>query len=80
MAKTEAEKRARRKYNATPKAKRKRAENNRARRKAIREGRARKGDNTDLHHVNGNKGKPGRTVVRDRLANRKDNNRKKKKK
>lgn len=74
---TEAQRRARRKYNAKPHAKKKRAENNRARRQAIREGRAKKGDGKDVHHTKGNNGKPGPTKVMSRSKNRSDNKQRK---
>ena len=74
---SEAQKKARRKYNAKPYVKKKRAENNRARRKAIREGKAKKGDGKDVHHTKKNKGKPGPTKVISRSKNRSMNYQKK---
>lgn len=51
---TEAQRRARRKYNATPAAKKQRARNNKARRKAQREGWDKKGDGKDVAHKDNN--------------------------
>jgi hypothetical protein len=51
---TEAQRRARRKYNATEKAKKQRARNNKARRKAQREGWDKPGDGKDVAHKDNN--------------------------
>ena len=51
---TEAQRRARRKYNAKPEAKKQRARNNKARRKAQREGWDKKGDGKDVAHLDNN--------------------------
>lgn len=51
---TEAQRRARRKYNATPAAKKQRARNNKARRKAQREGWDKPGDGKDVAHKDNN--------------------------
>lgn len=67
---SEAQRKARAKYNRKPSSKKKRAENNRARRAAIKSGKARKGDGKDVHHTRGNKGKPGPTKVISRSKNR----------
>jgi len=48
---TEAQRRARRKYNATPKAKKQRARNTKARRLAQRQGWDKKGDGLDVAHL-----------------------------
>lgn len=41
-------------YHASPKQKKDRASRNAARRKMIKNGKVKKGDNKDVHHVNGN--------------------------
>jgi hypothetical protein len=74
---SEAQKKARRKYNAKEYVKKKRAENNRARREAIRNGKATKGDGKDVHHPKKNNGKPGPTRVVSRSKNRSMNYQKK---
>lgn len=51
---TEAKRRQRRRYNATPAAKKQRAENNKARRMMIKAGRAKKGDGKDVAHKDNN--------------------------
>lgn len=51
---TEAQRRARRKYAATPKAKKQRARTNKARRKAQREGWDKPGDGMDVAHKDNN--------------------------
>ena len=51
---TEAQRRARRKYNAKPAAKKQRARNNKARRIAQRQGWDKKGDGKDVAHKDGN--------------------------
>lgn len=51
---TEAQRRARRKYNAKPAAKKQRARNNKARRKAQREGWDKPGDGKDVAHKDNN--------------------------
>lgn len=51
---TEAKRRQRRRYNATPKAKKQRAENNAARRKMIKAGKAHVGDGKDVAHLDNN--------------------------
>ena len=78
---SEAQKRARRKYNAKPYVKKKRAKNNKARRMMEREGKVKKGDGKDVDHRIAQR-KGGSTArknlrVRSRSANRKDNGQKK---
>lgn len=51
---TEAQRRARRKYNAKPAAKKQRARNNKARRKAQRLGLDKPGDGLDVAHLDNN--------------------------
>ena len=51
---TEAQRKARRKYNAKPEAKKQRARNNKARRKAQREGWDKPGDGKDVAHKDNN--------------------------
>ena len=43
-----------RKYQGTPEQKKRRAMRNKVRRAALRSGRVRKGDNNDVHHIDGN--------------------------
>lgn len=52
-------------YESSPDQKHRRALRNKARRSALREGRAHKGDNTDVHHIEGIKG-PIRVISRSR--------------
>jgi hypothetical protein len=75
---SDAEHRAKTKYNAKPASKKARARRNRDRRKAIREGRVKKGDGKDIDHPKGNARGP--TRVRSASANRRDNRRGKSKK
>ena len=60
------------KYQGSPKQKRRRAQRNKVRTQALREGRVSKGDNRDLHHVDGNpfNHSSGNVVVRHRSSNR----------
>ncbi len=57
-----------RKFQSSTKSKKDRAKRNKARRKALRSGRVHKGDNKDLHHVNGINS--NKTRVMSRSANR----------
>lgn len=81
---TEAQRKARRKYNAKPEVKKKRAQNNKARRQMIREGKAHKGDGKDVDHKtpqrSGGKTTKSNLRMRSRHANRSDNGQSKKRK
>lgn len=72
---SDAEKRAKKKYNAKPSSKKARARRNHDRRKAIREGRVKKGDGKDVHHPQGNARGPTRITTESK--NRRNNGRKK---
>lgn len=81
---TEAQRKARRKYNAKEGPKKKRAQNNKARRQMIREGKARKGDGKDVDHKtpqrSGGTSARSNLRMRSRSANRSDNGQSKKRK
>ena len=62
-------------FQSSTKSKKDRAKRNKARRKALKSGRVRKGDNLDLHHVNGINSNKTRVMSKSKNRGKKEKSR-----